>query len=570
MTRDDDLHVRVGRSRAHSGTEVGTALRQVRIAVARAGGLSRAAGVGDRGGAPRPSTFGRGRTALVRHLHTNGARRQVVVKARVMRRSAGGLAAHIGYLQRDGVTRDGEAGTLFDARGEEVDGDAFAGRVRHDRHHFRFIVAPEDAREFADLRAYTRDLMNEVQKDLATPLDWVAVDHWNTPHPHIHIVVRGRLDHGADLVISRDYISRGIRARAEALAELELGPPSQREQVRSLKRDADAEGWTRLDHTLERLTDADHQVDLRPRRGAGDGASLKPLLRRLRTLERFGLAAPAGKGRWRLHPDFGKRLQAMAREIEIAGRIAEAIDKRGLPRTPEQWTTSASSIVVVGRVVERGRDDELRGTGFAVIDGLDGRVHHVTLADAAASDPRVDAVVRVTPPSHGLHPMTVTLSDLDLSDQIKARGATWLDRRLLDPNPFVNHGGFADEVATAREARIEHLISEGLAARRGGVARFASGLLERLKAREISEVAGRIQKATGLTFRQAKAGEVVSGVYRRRETLASGRFAMIEDGAGFSLVPWRHPLEKSLGRTVTGLVGERGEIAWRPPRTPGR
>ncbi|MFK4057940.1 relaxase/mobilization nuclease domain-containing protein [Brevundimonas sp. NPDC046655] len=137
----------------------------------------------------------------------------MVVKARVARRSSGGLAAHIGYLQRDGVTRDGEAGRLFGAESDMIDASAFAERSKDDRHHFRFIVSPEDAAELADLRAYARDLMAEVQRDLSAPLDWVAVDHLNTVHPHIHIVLRGRLDDGSDLVISRDYISRGFRAR---------------------------------------------------------------------------------------------------------------------------------------------------------------------------------------------------------------------------------------------------------------------------------------------------------------------------------------------------------------------
>ena len=220
MTGEDDIQVRPGRIRGAAGPRVDTALRQVIVAVARAGGPSRRQGVG-KGGGSGASTFGRGRAAVVRSLHAGTSRRQVVVKARVARRSAGGLAAHIGYLQRDGVTRDGEAGRIFDARSDAADASAFVERSRDDRHHFRFIVSPEDAAELADLRAYTRDLMADVQRDLGAPLDWVAVDHWNTAHPHIHIILKGRLDDGADLVISRDYISRGFRARAEALAELE-------------------------------------------------------------------------------------------------------------------------------------------------------------------------------------------------------------------------------------------------------------------------------------------------------------------------------------------------------------
>ena len=43
--------------------------------------------------------------------------------------------------------------------------------------------------------------------------------------------------------------------------------------------------------------------------------------------------------------------------------------------------------------------------------------------------------------------------------------------------------------------------------------------------------------------------------------LASGRFAMIDNGLGFSLVPWRPVLENKIGREVMGMM--RGEdISW--------
>jgi type IV secretory pathway VirD2 relaxase len=43
----------------------------------------------------------------------------------------------------------------------------------------------------ADLRAFTRELMADAERDLGTRLNWVAVDHWNTDNPHIHVLVRG-------------------------------------------------------------------------------------------------------------------------------------------------------------------------------------------------------------------------------------------------------------------------------------------------------------------------------------------------------------------------------------------
>src|SRR5438552_5887455 len=36
-------------------------------------------------------------------------------------------------------------------------------------------------------RTTTRDLMRQMETDLGTKLDWIAVDHHNTGHPHTHI-----------------------------------------------------------------------------------------------------------------------------------------------------------------------------------------------------------------------------------------------------------------------------------------------------------------------------------------------------------------------------------------------
>ena len=106
---------------------------------------------------------------------------------------------------------------MFDAGSDRADSAAFAERCKDDRHHFRFIVSPEDAGEMTDLKAFTRDLARQMESDLGTKLDWVAVDHWNTDNPHVHLLVRGVDETGADLVISRNYISRGLRSRAEDL-----------------------------------------------------------------------------------------------------------------------------------------------------------------------------------------------------------------------------------------------------------------------------------------------------------------------------------------------------------------
>src|SRR3546814_3935375 len=97
----------------------------------------------------------------------------------------------------------------------------------------------------SDLKTFARELMGQMETDLGTKLDWVGVDHWNTDNPHVHIILRGRTDDGQDLVISRDYIKEGMRARAQDLVTQELGPRTDHEIRRNLERQIDAERWTK-------------------------------------------------------------------------------------------------------------------------------------------------------------------------------------------------------------------------------------------------------------------------------------------------------------------------------------
>src|SRR4029077_19829538 len=112
------------------------------------------------------------------------------------------VSAHLRYLERDGVTRGGEEGQVYSAERDVEDGGAFLDRGREDRHQFRFIVSGEDGVELSDLRATTRDLMKQMEADLDTSLDWMAVDHYNTGHPHTHILLRGVTDDGKTLNIA--------------------------------------------------------------------------------------------------------------------------------------------------------------------------------------------------------------------------------------------------------------------------------------------------------------------------------------------------------------------------------
>ena len=560
---DDGIRIRPGRVRSRGDASGKRFVSQVLRAAEKAGGVARRVA-----SSSRSSTFGRGRSASLRAARGLHARtRLVTVKARVVRHSerAAPLATHVAYLQRDGVTKDGTPGRLFDAEHDEADGRAFAERSADDRHHFRFIVSPENAAEMANLQAFTRDLMTTAEQDLGTRLEWVAVGHHNTEHPHVHLLVRGRTDDGADLVISRDYIREGMRARAQTLVTMELGPRTDLEIRRGLEAQVDADRWTPLDRGLARdAADNNGVVDLRPAAALRPDAPHHARLGRIRKLERLGLATPAGPAQWTLSPVAESSLRALGDRGDIIKRLHRTMNQR----SPSEWVVAGEHAdrPIIGKLVARGLDDELKGTAYAIVDGVDGRVHHLRLPDLdATSDAAPEGVVEMRRfiDAGGRERVALAVrSDLSVEAQTTAHGATWLDRRLIAREPAaLGEAGFGGEVRAALDRRTEHLVGEGLARRQGQRVLFARDLLDTLRQRELTAVGERLAAGTGLPARTVKEGEHMAGVYRQRVTLASGRFAMIDDGLGFSLVPWTPTLERHLGRQIAGVATPTG-VNW--------
>jgi len=214
---------------------------------------------------------------------------------------------------------------MFDAGSDRVDDLAFAERCKGDRHHFRFIVSPEDAAEMTDLRAFARDLAIQMEADLGTRLDWVAIDHWNTDNPHVHLLVRGADQSGADLVISREYISRGLRSRAEDLVSIELGPKPEHEIRNALQKEITAERWNRLDVEIRIAADETGYIDLRPQAiGPADPEIRRLMIGRLQHLEKMGLATAAGPGQWMV----GLEAERTLRDLGIRGDMIKTMHPR--------------------------------------------------------------------------------------------------------------------------------------------------------------------------------------------------------------------------------------------------
>ncbi len=646
--RDDDrFRVRPGAPKGRQQKFVSKVLKEV----SKAGGKL----VRKSGGRPG-ARLGRGHVAAsFTGRTTQPGSRRVAIKTRLVNLKQAGsrsTTTHLRYIEREGVGRDGEPGKAYGPTTDSADVKLFEERGKDDRHQFRFIVSPEDAEQLDDLRTYTRNLMSRMEADLGTNLDWVAVNHWNTDNPHTHVVLRGKDDTGKDLIISRDYISHGMRDRASELATEWLGPRTELEIQQSLRREVDQERWTGLDRTLQRET----QDGLIHVNQAGADPERKQqrvlLIGRLQRLQRLGLAHESAPGVWAVRADAEKVLRAMGERGDIVRTMQRAMG--GVPRDLVVFDPGENAQHVVGRVAAKGMADELEDRGYLVVDGIDGKAHYVALnakvelaqypvgsvveargsADIRAADKNIAAlavdglyrtdhhlamakaqaqsqhsaerdpkevvnahvrrlealrragiVERVAEgvwrvptdlPEQGrrydvqrLGGVAVELrSHLPVERQVRVIGATWLDQQLIGGAGSIANNGFGCDVREALRQRSDFLVEQGLAERRGQRVILARNLLGTLRGREIDGAAKAIAAETGLTHRAVADGERVTGTYRRNVQLASGRFAMLDDGMGFSLVPWKPVIEQRLGQSIAAVV--RGSsVSWELGRQRG-
>lgn len=686
VQNEDKFQIRPAPPASDRGPRTKRFISQVVTAVAKSPGAAGVRGTTRRSASATPAgrpawTFGRGQVAA--RMATRPARpdgRRAVVKAHLVRlgtSSGPSTAAHLKYIEREGVTRDGAKTQAYGPETDVADLEAFAERTKDDRHQFRLIVSVEDAGDVEDLRAFTREWMQRMQVDLQAPLEWVAVDHWDTDNPHTHVVLRGRVRQGrkeVDLVIAPDYLAEGMRGRAAEVVTDWLGPRTELEMRQALQRETEQARLTSLDRTLLARA-VDGIVDLaadtakreaaqprvgHPLAGGSHDAALSEafapttrsgrpamLRRRLEQLAGMGMAKKLDGHRWQLSRDLEPVMRAMGERDDIVRTMQKALGAQRRALDPDP----APQQPIVGRVADLRAAKGSHALGYLVIDGIDGRAHHITLPLGVDADTiPIDGIVRVTahlartgrpaakgtqdraapleaqppstkilpqdrdvldqmPPAAGSAPALRSVhSDLnrltlpssvrrspdpdrqpartarntdevsqrasplehtatsatatpsaphvevlarsDLAQQVGSPGPTWLDHTLLQGSAPLAVTGFGGQVREALEQRVQALECAGLAARQGQSITLARDLIKSLEQREWKAAVERLEQEMKRPYRNIREGETARGIYRTSIQLSAGRFAVLDDGTGFSLVPWHSTLERSLGQHV--------------------
>lgn len=273
-------------------------------------------------------------------------------------RVRGQWAAHGRYIARESAAGHGkgsEVGFSAAADGINIAKTLADWQTAGDARLFKLIISPEFG-ERLDLRRHTRELLSRMETDLGVNLEWVAVAHFNTGHPHVHIALRGRTDAGP-LRLDRGYIKSGIRKNAEELCTAQLGFRTELDALEAERREVDAPRITSLDRRIATQAfsatgDGTFEIDSLPSPdSATQRARRQSLVARLRTLTVMGLAEEVENGKWRVDPAFLSTL----RKLQVSQDRLKTMATGQTEESQHPQTSRSNDATVVDRPEPDGR-----------------------------------------------------------------------------------------------------------------------------------------------------------------------------------------------------------------------
>jgi len=326
-----------------------------------------------------------GKGKAMRPYHQRCAIRVTYLKNKIR----GQWKAHGRYIARESATFENDAKAVgFSRETEPVDiaGKLETWQAAGDQQMWKIIVSPEFG-DRVDLPRLTRELLGKMEKDMGTDLEWVAAEHHNTEHPHVHVVIRGVRDSGETLRLSREYVQQGIRGIAADLCTRQLGYRTELDGIEAERREVTEKRLTSIDRRLlkdvqEFVPDSGSEYFMVSRNPAQTGASETARSRtrhdiaRLVVLRQMGLAESTGSGTWRLRRDIERVLRAMQRAADRQRTLAAHGALMSDERLPIEVLDLRQVTSVEGRVLVHGQDEQT-GRNYLMLEGTDAKVHFI-------------------------------------------------------------------------------------------------------------------------------------------------------------------------------------------------
>lgn len=297
-------------------------------------------------------------------------------------RTRGQWKAHGRYLARENATAGNcnALGFNRDGRDVHVAGELERWQSSGDPRLWKLILSPEFG-ERIDMQQLTHNLIDRMGKDLGTKLEWIGVAHYNTEHPHIHIVIRGIRSDGEPLRIRPAYLKHGIREITEDQCTRQIGYRTGHDVAEATRREIGEHRFTSLDRAIFR--DADHgargedpsnfTITTNP---SGADVHAKQIAARLVVLQRMGLAQAVGPNAWRVRRDFEEVLRAMQRTADRQKTLVA----HGTPISDDRLPIGALDLKrfteVEGRILVHGHEDQT-GRTYLMLEGTNAKVHFI-------------------------------------------------------------------------------------------------------------------------------------------------------------------------------------------------
>lgn len=296
--------------------------------------------------------------------------------------------AHGRYVVRESATIEEDAKAVgFDRSGQGVEMAARLGswQAEGDGLLWKMILSPELG-DRADLSRLTRDLMERMEQDLGMPLEWVAVSHHNTEHPHVHLALRGVAGDGRPVLLNRDYVKQGIRGIAEDLCTRQLGFRTQLDAAEAERREITEKRFTSLDRIIARgaanvsnESSSYFKVMRNPLNTSPTETGRlqeQHVAARLAVLEDMGLAESSGANVWRVRCDFETVLRAMQRTGDRQKVLAAHGVLMSDERLPIEILGLRRQSSIEGRILVHGQDEQ-SGRNYLMLEGTDAKVHFI-------------------------------------------------------------------------------------------------------------------------------------------------------------------------------------------------
>ena len=282
--------------------------------------------------------------------------------------------AHGRYLERESAAH-GDTGFNAHRSDVQVSHQLQAWQASKDPLLWKFIISPEFG-ERADLQRLTRELMLRVSEDLGGSLEWVAVVHRNTEHPHVHVALRGLAADGQALRLSRDYVKRGVREIAEDLCTRQMGFRTALDAAEAERREIPENRFTSLDRAILRNAAAVENGFSFTQSADTGRAQNHHVWARLIALSRMGLARRAQDGSWLLRSDMEPVLRAMQRAGDRQKMLfaqGDLVSDKRLPVEAVDWQQTAA---VEGRVLVHG-EEEHSGKNYLLLESTAAKVYYI-------------------------------------------------------------------------------------------------------------------------------------------------------------------------------------------------